>query len=472
MITKNNSENTANKSHIHRPQYHYLPQSNWMNDPNGVIQWDGKYHLFYQYNPYGANHANMHWGHAVSENLTHWEELPIAISPTPDSPDRGGIFSGCIVNHNGIPTAFYTGVNEDYTIQVQCSAIGSPDLSTWEKVDANPVIGTVPPEMGQTKDFRDPFVWQDADGWYMAVGCRIEGVGGAVLLYRSKNLRDWEYLNPLFIGENARNGVMFECPNFFKLGDKWVLIISSHIGHTTGTVLYFVGDYVNHKFIPEAEGVLDSGYYYAPLSYVDDKERRILWAWIREGRSTEQQLDVGWSGVQAIPRIVTLDSQNRLNMSPVPEFEQLRGQHFHASADSISEASLPIAGLSLDIEVAFRVGTDTNCGIQVTCSPDGREKTSIYYNAPTQTLRIQREYSKVNTEQDTAIQGLPHALDSDEDLELRILLDGSVLEVIANHRTSITSRIYPTDSENQQIRIISPSSLKSLDIWEVSSIWM
>ena len=108
----------------HRPRYHYLPASNWMNDPNGVIHWQGRYHLFYQYNPYGANHANMHWGHAVSDDMVHWEELPIAITPTPDSCDRGGIFSGCIVDNDGIPTAFYTGVNDDHSRQVQCMAIG------------------------------------------------------------------------------------------------------------------------------------------------------------------------------------------------------------------------------------------------------------------------------------------------------------------------------------------------------------
>lgn len=464
-------ERPTYENDIHRPQFHFLPAANWMNDPNGVIQWEGRYHLFYQYNPDGAYHANMHWGHAVSDDMIHWEELPIALTPTPGSYDQGGIFSGCIIDDNGIPTALYTGVNDDYSVQIQCLAVGSPDLLTWQKPNTNPIIGSTPTAMGQTGDFRDPFVWQEVGGWYMVVGSRIEGVGGVILLYRSDNLTDWDYLHPIFVGENARNGVMFECPNLFKLGDKWVLIISSHIGHTTGTVLYFVGDYQNHKFTPEVEGVFDAGYYYAPLSHVDDQGRRIMWAWLREGRNTTQQKNAGWSGVQAIPRILTLDDNNRLQMTPIPELEQLRKTHHHFSAEDIHAPNLPLSGLSFDIQASFVIDTGAPCGIEVACSSDGEEKTAIYYDASTETLRVVRHYSQPSESVDTYVQGLPHHLTPDETLDLRIILDGSVLEIIANHRTSITSRIYPTQSNSKHLRIINPSSVQTLDLWEMSSIW-
>lgn len=455
----------------HRPRYHYLPASNWMNDPNGVIQWQGRYHLFYQYNPYGANHANMHWGHAVSDDLVHWEELSIALAPTPASVDQGGIFSGCVVNDNGIPAAFYTGVNDDYSIQLQCMATGNDDLTLWKKSGANPVIAVVPEAMGQTNDFRDPYVWQEDDGWYMVIGSRINGVGGAILLYRSDNLVDWEYLNPLFIGEAARNGVMFECPNFFKLDDKWVLIISTHIGHTTGTVMYFVGRYENHKFIPETEGVLDSGYHYASLSHEDEQGRRILLAWLREGRSVEQQLKAEWSGVQAVPRILTLDQHNRLCMTPVPELEQIRCVQHQITQDNLTADFLPVAGLSLDIDVTFDVDLIGVCGLEVACSADGTEKTTIYYEPSTETLRIVRGYSSISDEIDTYTQGLPHRLTDGEQLQLRILLDGSVLEVIANQRTSVTSRIYPTSESHTYLRVVNSAAVDVLNIWEMESIW-
>jgi len=471
MDILNVDERLTHHTDPHRPRYHYLPPSNWMNDPNGVIQWQGRYHLFYQYNPYGANHGNMHWGHAVSDDMVHWEQLPIAITPTPDSHDQGGIFSGCIIDNKGIPTAFYTGVNDDYSIQTQCIAIGSPDLLTWEKHPQNPVIPTVPPEMRQTRDFRDPFVWQEDDAWYMVIGSRIEGIGGAILLYRSDNLVDWEYLDPLFVGESSRNGIMFECPNFFKLGDKWVLIVSSHLGHTTGTVLYFVGRYENHKFIPETEGVLDTSYAYASLSHVDEQGRRILWSWIREGRTEAKYVEAGWSGVQAIPRVLSLDEHNNLLMSPVPEIEQLRGTHHQFTADTLTDDDLPVSGLSLDIQASFMFGNSPRCGIELVCSADGQEKISIYYDTSTATLRIERHYANLTSDYDASLQGLPHALDTDETLDLRILLDGSVIEVVANQRTSVTSRFYPAESDSQFIRMISPQAVKSLDIWEMPSIW-
>jgi len=452
----------------HRPQYHYLPAKNWMNDPNGVIHWRGHYHLFYQYNPHGANHANMHWGHAVSDDMIHWEELPIAIAPTPNSPDQGGIFSGCIVDDNGTPKAFYTGVNDDYSVQAQCMAIGNDDLTQWQKYEGNPLIPAPPLELGQTGDFRDPYVWRSDDGWYMVVGSRIEGVGGAILLYHSEDLTNWTYLNPLFIGESSRNGVMFECPNFFPLDDKWVLIISSHTGTETGTVLYWVGDFVDHQFIPEHEGVLDSGYHYASLTHEDAQGRRILYGWLREGRSVEQDLVAGWSGVQAIPRVLSLDGNNRLLMSPVPELEQARRSH-HVP-DLSDNGMVSVSGLQLDIALTMTIGEADIYGLEVMRSDDGNENVRIYYDRRTETIRIERTYADNPHNHDTYTQGLPHPLDDGETLDLRIMLDGSVIEVIANQRTSITSRFYASSDDSQHIRIITPSAVESIEVWEMPTV--
>ncbi len=455
-----------------RPRYHFLPAANWMNDPNGVIHWQGRYHLFFQYNPDGAYHANMHWGHAVSDDLVHWQELPIAIAPTPNSPDQGGIFSGCMVNDKGRPVAVYTGVNDDYTMQVQCLAKGNTDLTQWHKHPGNPVLKDVPEHLGQTQDFRDPFVWQGDSCWYMLLAANIVGVGGAVLLYRSSNLIDWDYLNPLYIGDRARNGFNFECPNLFRLGDKWVLIVSSQPeAHVAGATLYWVGRFENERFIPEHEGVYDAGYSYASLVHEDDARRHLVYSWIREGRSVDEQRKAGWSGVQAIPRILYLDGKSRLCSQPVPEFETLRGKHYHFDAHDIDDAPLPVSGLSLDIEAEFDVTAAETCGIKVALAPDGGEHAAIVYESSTQTLQIQRRYSQDNPDIDSYTQGLAHILDLGETLKLRILLDGSVLEVIANGRASIISRMYPSSAENQAVGVIGSAALISLDIWELSSIW-
>ncbi|MCY4063950.1 MAG: glycoside hydrolase family 32 protein [Chloroflexi bacterium] len=459
-----------NPQDFHRPTYHFLPAANWMNDPNGVIQWNGRYHLFFQYNPDGAYHANMHWGHAVSDDLVHWEELPIAIAPTPNSPDQAGIWSGCMVNDDGIPTAIYTGVNDDYSRQVQCLAFGNDDLTRWTKHSGNPALSEIPTHCYQARDFRDPFVWREDDRWYMTVSGHIKGVGGAALLYRSEDLRDWQYLHPLFVGDRARHGYNFECVNFFPLGEKWVMIISSMFDGGGATVLALVGRYENHRFTPESETVYDAGYGYAPLTHVDDQGRRLIWAWLREGRSVDKQVAAGWSGVQAIPRVLGLDSRQRLVSHPVPEIKALRGAHHRFSASDLHEGALPISGLALDIEAEFDAQMAATCGIELARSPDGGEKVAITYDASTEALRVTRQFGGEEAELEGEAQGLAHRLDPGENLQLRILLDGSVIDVIANGRARVTSRFYASDATSQGLRVINPAAVLSLDVWEMASI--
>ena len=465
---------------IQRPRYHFLPAANWMNDPNGVICWRGTYHLFFQYNPDGAWHANMHWGHAISDDLVRWTELPVAIAPTPGSHDEGGIFSGCMVDDGGIPSAFYTGVSDDYSVQVQCLARGNADLTQWTKHAGNPVIQQVPPAMGQTRDFRDPYVWRGDDGWYMTLASHIVGVGGAVLLYRSQNLTDWQYAHPLYVGELCRSGRNFECPNFFPLGDKWVLILSVQLAHAPSQTLYFVGRFENERFIPEREAVYDAGCSYASLVGVDAAGRALVYSWLREGRDRDAQRESGWTGVQAIPRLLSLDSKDRLVSQPVAALDSLRGEHHHFDSADAGDEALPVRGLSLDIEARFRPEAD--CGLDVALSADGAEKVSILYDSGTQTLQVKRRYRDQSSNPppdstrgprgvESQTQGLPHALDAGEALELRVLLDGSVIEVIANGRARVTSRFYVSDESSNGLRVVNAAALLRLDVWEMSSIW-
>ena len=448
------------------PTYHFAPSKNWMNDPNGVIQWKGQYHLFYQYNPFGAYHDHMHWGHAVSDDLIRWRELNIALAPDAGTVDEGGIFSGCIVDNDGVPTAFYTGVNMGATVQRQCMAVGDDALMVWRKYAGNPVIAAPPANARQDTDFRDPFVWREDEYWYMALGSRIEGVGGAVFLYRSINLVDWQYLNPLLVGDTARHGTMWECPNFFSLGDKWVLIVSSHTGYATGNVFYFVGAYRDRRFYPEYEALLDSGQYYATLTQLDDQKRRLMWGWIRETRSAEQQLAAGWSGVQAVPRVLSLDKHNRLLMSPVGELDQLRTTLL-VTRDDLPSLPVKLPGLALDVAVEFRIQGEQPCGIVVQ-DEQGELLVSITYDPVLETLDV-RHNPSANSDA-SHLHGKTHRLSEREPLTLRILFDGSVVEVIANGRTSITRRIYPTQVNALQLDVLEPGSITAIEVWEMSSI--
>lgn len=458
----------------HRPRYHYQPPSNWMNDPNGIIQWQGQYHLFYQHNPHGPLWGDIHWGHAVSRDLIHWTDLPMALAPTPGSADEAGIFSGCMVNHHGVPTIFYTGTRgARHEIQTQCMATSPDGLLTWEKYAGNPVVSAVPPESGQTANFRDPFVWQDGDAWYMLLGSQIVDVGGAAFLFRSHNLIDWEYLNPLLVGDLKHNGVVWECPNFFKLGDQWVLIISSHTGSATNNVIYFVGSYENYRFTPTYEGVLEYGELYAPLTMLDDQKRRILFGWIREARSATEQERAGWSGVQSIPRVLTLAKNGQLHMEPVPELAALHGkQHHFANLALNGDTALEVNGLALDITAEFQPEASGQCGITFAWSSDSAERTDIVYDAAAQHLTVRTVQPEGSGSSSMRVREVRHELAAGEALQLRILLDGSVIEIIANGRTSLTARAYPVQGTHNQVHVTGTKArLNTLDIWEMPSIW-
>lgn len=458
---------------FHRPNYHFSPPSNWMNDPNGVIQWNGTYHLFYQHNPTGALWGNMHWGHATSPDLIHWVDEPIALAPTPDGPDRSGCFSGCAVNNHGVPTLVYTATaGANCEIQTQCLATSEDNFQTWTKNRQNPVLSEVPAEACQTNNFRDPFVWKEDDIWYMVIGSEIQGVGGVIFLYRSTNLIAWEYLHPLLSSDDKRFGTVWECPNFFKLGDQWVLIISANAGTRGYTVCYFVGEYKNHQFTPTSSGVLDYGCLYAPLSFVDDQGRRVLFGWLREERSDAALQQAGWSGVQSVPRVLELDSHNRLVMKPVPELERIRGRHHTYEEMSLDQpTALAVNTSSLDIAVELEQGTCEICRLEFSYSATPEESFHIRYDARKQQISVRKQAESPDVTGEILSEA-PHPLAPNEILKLRILLDGSVVEVIANDRTSLSTRFYPTTANNIEIRLFGEGvHLRSLEAWEMPSVF-
>jgi beta-fructofuranosidase len=304
----------------------------------------------------------------------------------------------------------------------------------------------------------------------MAVGSRINEVGGAVFLYRSHNLIHWEYLNPLLTGTIQKNGTIWECPNFFPLGDQWVLIISSHLGNTTGSVLYFVGRYEDYRFTPSYEGVLDYGHLYAPLTTVDAQGRRLLMGWLREARTPVEQQTAGWSGAQSIPRVLSLDAQGRLTMPPIPELERIRGRHHHfAAADLAGDGATGVSGLALDIAAAFDPAKAASCGLSLICEPDGKERVEIVYENAR--LVVRKVSADVGDSVNTHVREVPHALAAGEPLRLRVLLDGSVIEAIANDRTSVTSRFYPMGQTSVTVHARGGDACTALDIWEMPSIW-
>lgn len=344
-----------------RPTFHFTAPSNWLNDPNGLIHWKGRYHLFYQHNPAQPVWGQIHWGHAVSDDLVHWQDMPIALSPTPDSYDERGCWSGCTVEHDGVATIFYTGVSGDnHENQTVCIATSEDDdLRIWAKAPQNPVIAA-PPEDFAGCGFRDPYVWRGDDAWYMVIGAGQQNGAEAVLLYRSVTLYDWEYLEPIALSE-SQNDYVYECPSFFRMGDKWVLLVSvmpeSHVE-------YYVGFFWNKHFIIETHGKLTDSPFYAGLHFKDKRGRQLLMGWLRETRSLEDNAALDWSGCMSLPLQLMLLEDNTLAVTPVREVlnDDLAQhyQHFqNVKAEQLPELQAKLESARLKVVVSHADETST-----------------------------------------------------------------------------------------------------------------
>lgn len=463
---------------LHRPQYHFLPPANWLNDPNGLIQWQGTYHLFYQYNPQGAYFGTQQWGHAISQDLVHWKHLPVALSPTPGTVDADGCWSGVIVDSAGTPTLIYTGiqhVGNSERIERPCLAVSHDDLVTWQKHDDNPII--VPPSDLDLTGFRDHCIWQTDRTWYQIIGSGIEGVGGTALLYRSIDLIDWEYLCPIYTGSVAETGHMWECPDLFRLKGRDILVASTL---PSEEVVYFIGQYRNHRFVPETHRVMDdSRYFYAPMTMLDNQGRRLMWGWLREGRSREAQMKAGWSGVISLPRVVSFhEDQASLRFTPVPELQTLRGQH-KSYADLVvtpesREVALGVRGNSLEIIAEIDPRDAHSVGFKLSCSPNGEEQTLVYYDQAQVSVVVDRERSSLSRETHCDVRTTSLRLMHGECLKVHIFLDHSVLEVFVNDTTYMSSRIYPTRNDSTRLGIFAiggSAIFRRIDVWEMGSIW-
>jgi beta-fructofuranosidase len=471
----------------HRPRYHFQPPAQWMNDPNGLIQWRGRYHLFYQHHPFGPLWANMHWGHAVSDDLVHWRHLPIALAPTPGGPDESGVFSGCAVDHDGVPTIVYTGVRgkEQLVCLARAADPDDPDLVKWEKDPRNPVIAARP-EGTDWLAYRDPSVWREGDEWYMVHGAGIVDVGGAALLYRSRDLVDWEYLGPISTGDVTRQepvwtGSMWECPQLFPLGDRHVLIIAVWFQRpplpSTHYTAYAIGDFDGRRFTPRTEAILDTGALYAPQTMRDDRGRRLLWGWIRETRTNEAQAAAGWSGAMTIPWVLTLGAGDTLNIAPAPELEALRGAHTRLTDIALADRAELLSGLAgdcLELDVEIDPGSAARVGLTLRHAPGDAEYTRLSFEPATGRLAIERERSSLDESADRTTRPTVLALAPGEPLRLRIFLDRSIVEVFANERVALTERIYPTRPDSLGLTAFAAggrAALRRLDCWQMGTIW-
>ena len=435
-----------------RPVCHFRPPAQWMNDPNGPLFFDDHYHVFYQHNPYGDKWGHMHWGHARSSDLVNWEHLPIALAPALDDGEEH-CYSGCAtVNGDGDPMIFYTSVppkNESGEPQrpfEQWAAVSKDGMQTWARIPENPLV-TITPDGGPKMDdsTRDPFIFQEDGRTFMVLGTVVEGKP-AVPIFEADDasLTSWSYRGDIF-ATPPENMKFPECPNFFRLEYKWVLLTSPY-----GPVRAMVGDFDldTLKFTPETDVLLDSTPdFYATNILFDPKSRHVMLAWIRGFEGGK-----GWNGCLALPRVLSLDLEGGLIQDFVPELQMLRRKSVVKAAAKVEESLVinEVKADCLELVVDLDQGDATTFGLTL-------GSTRISCDSKTITV---------------AGKELDARLD-DGTLRLHLILDKSVLEVLVDHRGSATV-VVPYDEADDQVTFFAEGGaarILFLEGWELAPVW-
>lgn len=467
----------------HRPSFHFLAPSNWINDPHGLIELDGRFHLFYQYNPHGPFHGSIHWGHAASEDLVHWHDLPIALAPGPEPYDQEGCWTGSLVIDNGVPTILYTAAHP----QAVVGAVSHDELRTWQKLAVNPLIDGPPPELRPNAGghFRDPFVWRSEHGWEMLIVSKIEGIGGQVLLYTSDDLRHWRYKGVFLAGNSQEHepfwqGTMWECPNWLDFGDSQVLLISVQATPSQHLyTAYYAGRRNGDHLEPTASNLLvHGGSFYAPQVTRLSDGRFLMLGWLPEGRSQQASIEAGWNGSLSLPLVLELRDDHTLAINPAPELKALRAEHWHWEhyhLEGQSETVLPdVSGKSLEIVVNLTTSGDAEFGLKVLCSPDGKEETVIVYQHEKGQLAVERDHASLDQRADINAATMPVSLQDHESAELRVFVDRSIIEIFVDGRLCLACRVYPMREDSREVRLFSRrgrSTISDINIWRMKAIW-
>jgi len=448
-------KNEVQKSHW-RLNYHVSPPAYWMNDPNGFCVYNGEYHLFYQHHPFSPEWGPMYWGHVKSKDLAFWEEQPIALAPSEEY-DRDGCFSGSAIEKDGKLYLMYTGNvwtgdNHDTDLkQVQCLAVSTDGL-TFEKLKDNPVIEKAPDGDIHPYHFRDPKVWKHGDFYYCVLGSRTNDHQGQVLLYRSSDLINWEYINVLAKGEVGFS-FMWECPDLFHLDGQDVLVMSpqgvkpkGYLYHNLHQAGYLLGklDYEKGTLEHGDFHLLDYGFdFYAPQTTLDDQGRRILIAWMAMWESEMPEQKNQWAGAMTIPRELKIEGETIIQR-PVLELQKLRKDEVHyENVELNGELELEgIQGDSFELEMVIDAKKASQFGLKLRVNEELQEETVLTYNRDEGFFIFNRDHSGKGPKGERKA---PVVL-KDNQLRLQIFVDKSSVEVFINEGEKVmTGRIYPSE---------------------------
>lgn len=431
------------------PKYHLAAPIGWINDPNGFCYFKDRYHMFYQYHPYSPDWGPMHWGHAASKDLVHWEHEPIAIAPDRDY-DNGGCFSGSAIEKDGKLYLMYTGhvPNGDYHHEKQCLAV-SKDGIHFEKFSGNPILDAPRADDIVYDDFRDPKIWRHGRKYYCIIGSKTPDEHGQVLLFKFVDLKGWE-LKRVTFRDNTDRRTMYECPNLAEFDDGAVMILSVIVfqdGFNEYLPQYSAGkmNYRSGKFTGGELKMLDYGSsFYAPQIMTAPDGRVIMMGWLNMWNVEMPEHDDGWAGLMTIPREIIFEG-DRVRTVPVKEMETLRGEcATHLNLSLAEETELD--GVEGDVgELLVEVDLKNNPIFSINLRAGEDEKTALTYNAVEGKLILDRTQSGLGPKDVREA-----VLQKSDKLSLRIFLDKSSVEIFANDGEAVfTSRIYPKETSQK-----------------------
>lgn len=481
------------------PGFHLAPPAGWMNDPNGVIYHQGYYHVFYQHHPFSPQEAQLiYWGHARSKDLCRWEHLPIALAPSIEE-DRDGCFSGCaVVNDQDRFCLIYTAHrwagewgDDRYVNEVQVIAVSQDGIHFDEKQ----VIIRDPPVAGVTH-FRDPRVWREGKLWRMIIGFRTDddnGQGiGHVALYNSDDLYHWTF-DSIFASDDGQlppgqRAFMWECPDFFPLDGRHVLMMSPQGLHDPEEKKYLnlfqngylLGHYRAGRFTPETVfEELDYGHeFYAAQSIEGPNGRRVLIAWFDMWANDKPSQLHGWAGMMTLPRDLRIQG-DRLCMTPAPELVGLRLNHSAQvlpcpRVDDGQTFPLPIGDhplMEIELDIDLAATTARTFGIDFHVDDASGAKTRICIDRDQHCLILDRTFTGSSPSQSSFTRRSP--LPEGALLRLHIFLDRPSIELfVGNERNvglySLSSRVFPSPDRKKQTQLFAQAGtmvVKKIHHW-------
>lgn len=458
---KTNYERTLKE----KPLFHAAAPIGWINDPNGFSAFREKYHLFFQYHPYGTEWGPMHWGHYTTRDFISWKLEPCALAPDMEY-DRDGCFSGTAVAYNGRHIIMYTGVKEqrksDGTVdvrQTQCIAVGNG--TEYTKYENNPVItADILPKGSSAVDFRDPKIWRDEKGFWSLIGSKNEDGSGQLALFFSENSFEWKFLKMVDYCKNEY-GKMWECPDFFELDEKHVLIVSPQFMHADGeefhcgnNSIYFVGNYDAerlewHRDVPH---IIDHGLdFYAAQTVETFDGRRIMIAWMQSWDNHILPDEYNWSGIMTVPRELSI-VDGKLIQRPVRELENYRSNKKEIESVHIDGAKEyteldGINGRCIDLNLKIK---EYNCShFSVLVAADQKHQTEIRFDMRDKTVTTDR--SRAGFKKDYICSRAMKITENDHRISARILVDKYSIEVFMNDGEAVMSTLIYTPEDADRI---------------------